>query len=252
MIRNTSQMVQRIQPSIVMKKLIIFLFILNLSNTLFSQSTSTFGLFPTINHGGSLTKKWDYNFYYFSAFNMAGKGISQSPHLFIFYSEQALTYKFNNHWSLTGSYVREEFKDFESTIFRNENRFYAQATYTYPLNHTQIKHRLRYDGRFIQNYITKKAPYTSRIRYLFGLNTPIVKSEKLYLSSYNEFFFNTYGNADVAFGEDWISSAIGFKSRKMGNFELGPLYIFWINSQNRFTNLLYLQLTWSTHINFIK
>lgn len=245
-------MAQKKPPTFVMKKLIIFLFIINLSNTLFSQSTSTFGLFPTINHGGSITRKWDYNFYYFSAFNLAGKGVNHSPHLFIFYSEQALTYKFNHHWSLTGSYVREEFKDFDSINFRDENRFYAQGTYTYPINHTQFKHRLRYDGRFIQNHITKKAPYTSRIRYLFGLNTPIVKSEKLYLSSYNEFFFNTYRNEEVTYSEDWLSCALGLKSKQMGNFEIGPLYIFWINNQNRFTNLLYLQLTWSTHVNLIK
>jgi hypothetical protein len=221
-----------------------------------AQAQNHVGVFPTIDHSGIISDRFSYSLYYFGAVNLINeevKGYKEPANLFAFYSEQALTYNVNSHLSLTGSYVYERQRPF-ATTYRNENRFYVQAAYKYNLNRTGLKHRLRYDGRFIEDRVTGDAPFTSRIRYQFGLTTPLQKtSDKVYFSAYNEFFFNL-GKASVAFyGENWAYAGIGWKAPGAGSFELGPLYIFWVNDkQNNLSNFYYLQLTWATQLDFRK
>jgi hypothetical protein len=177
-------------------------------------------------------------------------GIEDPANFFVFYSEQALTYKLNYHLSFTGSYVYERQHPVESN-YRNENRFYLQSTYKYYLGKTSLKHRLRFDGRFIENRTTGQTPFTSRVRYLIGLSTPLQKTkDNLYFTAYNEFFFNTYKASNTIYSENWAFAGIGIKTAKEGNFELGPLYIFWLNNSawKDLTNFYYLQFAWSTHI----
>lgn len=221
----------------------------------YPQSSNHFGLFPTIDHSGTISKKLDCSLYYFGGVNLINEkinGVEDPANFFVFYAEQALTYRVNPHLSFTGSYVYERQHPTEVN-YRNENRFYVQGTYNYDLNRTTLKHRLRYDGRFIENRATGESPYTSRLRYLFGISTPIRKaSYKLYFSAYNEFFFNTYKSASAIYGENWAYAGMGIKATKASTFEVGPLYIFWVNKGTELTNFLYLQLTWSTHVNFTK
>lgn len=221
-----------------------------------AQNSYQYGLFPTIDHTGTISKRFDYSLYYFGGFNLINRDenrVKQPANLFVCYAEQALTYKASSKLSFSGSYVFE--RQFPSKInYRNENRFYLQSTYLQQLNKETIKHRLRFDGRFIQNRSTGKSPFTSRIRYLIGINSPISKSnDKLYFSAYNEFFFNTYKDAATIYGENWAYAGIGYKSKHAGNFEVGPLYIFWVkNSRFDLDNFLYLQLTWATQLNWMK
>lgn len=221
----------------------------------YAQSSNHFGLFPTIDHSGTISKKLDYSLYYFGGVNLINEkvnGIEDPANFFVFYAEQALTYKVNPHLAFTGSYVYERQHPTEDN-FRNENRFYVQGTYKYDLNRTTLKHRLRYDGRFIESRATGESPYTSRLRYLFGITTPLKKtSDKLYFSAYNEFFFNTYKYASAIYGENWAYAGVGIRATKTSTFEAGPLYIFWVNKEMELTNFLYLQITWLTHINLKK
>ena len=219
-----------------------------------AQNSTHFGLFPTLDHSGTLSTKWDYSLYYFGAFNFSEfPEYYSTSKFFIFYSEQALTFKTNNNLSFTGSYVYQR-TDPVQNDFVNENRFYVQATYKTSKNRTTFKNRIRYDGRFIENKLTATYPFTSRIRYLFGLQTPLKKEKNnLYFVCYNEFFFNTFKNTEAVYSENWASAAIGFQTAKTGSWEFGPLYIFWVqNKRYDLTNLLYLQLTWVTHLDFRK
>jgi len=239
---------------IAIKIFISFLLIFSISVK--SQTTNHFGIFPTIGHSGTLSDKWDYSLYYFGAFNLfnpANSGKQQAANFFIFYSEQALSYKANKNLSFTGSYVYQRVAPFEDS-YVNENRFYLQATYKTNLNRISFKNRLRYDGRFIQDRFTNTYPFTSRVRYLFGVQVPLQKEKNnLYFAGYNEFFFNTFKNSTVVYAENWASAAVGYKTARAGNWELGPLYIFWVmNKQYDLTNLFYLQLTWVTHLDFRK
>lgn len=220
-----------------------------------AQNNNHVGLFPTIDHSGSITDKLHYSFYYFTAFNLindVADNKNEEPNFFVFYSEQALSYNLNKNLSFTGSYVYERQNPID-TDYRNEHRFYAQTTYKHYLNKTALKHRLRYDGRFIQNRITGETPFTNRVRYLIGLTKPLYKKERYYFNAYNEFFFNTFKKTPVIYAEDWAYAGIGYKTAKAGSFEPGLLYIFWVNNQQfDLTNFFYLQLTWTTQLNLRK
>lgn len=231
-----------------MRQLTVLFSLLHLSSQ--AQNTNHYGAFPTIDHSGAISKKFDYSLYYFGGANLVNKrtdGIKEPANFFVFYSEQAFTFKQNDNLSFTGGYVYERQHPLANN-YRNENRLYLQSSYKYNQRKTTLKHRVRYDGRFITNNITNETPYTSRIRYLTGIATPLQKRGGIYLNIYNEFFFNIYKSAPVVYSENWAYAGIGFKTEKIGTFEAGPLYIFWINNpQNDFSNFYYLQLTWITH-----
>jgi len=222
-----------------------------------AQTTGHFGTFTAINHTGTLSNKWDYSLYYYGAFNLLNSprvnNVSTSPDLFILYSEQALTYNVNKKLSSTISYLYQGQTPFEKS-YVNENRIYLQAVYKTMHNRTTFRSRVRYDARFIENNITGKRPYTSRIRYLFGFQTPLKKgNDSIYFTAYEEMFFNTYKNETVIYGENWSYAGVGYKTPHMGTWELGALYIFWVlNHQYNLTNLCYLQLTWTTHLDLRK
>lgn len=235
---------------------VVFVLLLLGSSNFFSQSSQHFGVFPTIDHSGTISNKLDYSLYYFGAVNLLNSeinGYKEPSNLFAFYSEQALTFNATPHLSFTGSYVYERQHPLENN-YRNENRFYLQTAYKYDLGRTSLKHRLRFDGRFIQNRITGESPFTSRLRYQFGIKTPLKKeSDKIYFSAYNEFFFNLNKSATAIYGENWAYAGLGFKLNKSNAIETGPLYIFWVNNkQNDLTNFGYLQVTWVSHLDFRK
>ncbi len=220
-----------------------------------AQSSNDFGVFPTIDHTGSISRKIDYSFYYFAAINLIDNKTNNvvQKGFFAFYAEQALTYKINPKLSFTASYVYER-QNPTKDVYRNENRFYLQSTYKYKVNQTVLKHRLRFDGRFIQNRLTYNAPFTSRIRYLFGLQKNLNTAKRsLYFTAYNEFFFNTQNNDAPTYAENWAYVALGYKINKSNTIEAGPLYIAWANNKKGdYTNLYYFQLSWITNINYKK
>jgi len=178
-----------------------------------AQSTFVGGLFPTIDHSGTITKHLDYSFYYFGAIplvNFNNPDISKDANFLLLYSEQALTFNVNKHLSFTGSYV-------------------------------------------VHNRTTDETPYTHRLRYLIGLDFPIKsKKNNLYFTAYEEAFFNTFKNAGAVYGENWAYAAIGVKLNDKNKIETGPLYITWNTGGNNWFHQYYLQLTWVSHLDFTK
>jgi len=219
-----------------------------------AQHINIGGFFPTIDHSGSLNDKWEYSLYYFAAFNTINPSnyFIREPHTGILYSENAITYKLNKPFSITASYVYERQNAFRNS-YRNENRFYLQATYKHFLNKLTIKQRLRYDGRFIENRRDNAWPYTSRLRYLIGFGKDIGTAAKYYIAAYSEFFFNTFKASPFVYAENWAFAGVGYRFQKNNSLEVGPLYIFWVNNARYdLTNFYYLQLTWVSNISFKK
>lgn len=216
----------------------------------YGQNINHSGLFPTIDHSGDLTNRLSYGLYYFGAFNLNNPTTGEKPNFFAFYSEQSLSYKLTSSLSATGSYVYERQHPIASN-YRNENRYYLQLTHNAHLGKVDIKNRLRFDGRYIQDRVTEARPFTNRLRYLIGAKLPL--SGNYYLIGYNEVFFNTFKKPTAVYGENWAYAGVGRKFNGLGTFELGPLYIFWVNNSKRdLTNFYYLQLTWITHLDWRK
>lgn len=223
--------------------------LLFISGSAVAQSVQVAGFFPTIDLSLPLASSVDASLYYFGAFpvfklNTTAK--EKIPDLFLLYAEQALTYHFNPHLSLTASYVYQKTIEMEGKDV-NENRLYFQATYKHSIKSLQLKHRLRFDNRFVQNRETGNAPYTHRLRYLAGFEFPI--NNKIYASAYEELFLNTTPNANVFYEENWAYAALGYKINPSQKIEAGPLYITWYTGGSSWLNQYYLQLTWIARIN---
>lgn len=237
-----------------LKRLIVVSLIL-CHYSLIAQNINHYGVFPTIDHTGVLSDRWSYGLYYFNAFNVVnekGEGKEDRPGYFVFYAEQSLSYSLNKTLSVTGSYVYERQNPTREN-HRNENRFYIQTTWKPEVDKTRLKFRVRFDGRFIQDPVTKERPFTSRVRFLLGGSRDITANKKFYLTAYNEFFFDTYKDAPVTYSENWAYVGIGARTKKAGNWELGPLYICWVtNSDRDLLNFYYLQLSWITTLDFRK
>ncbi len=220
-----------------------------------SQSLHYVGAFPTIDHSGTLSNKLGYGLYYFGAFpiiNLKKPQPNKDANFLLFYSEQSLTYSFNNKFSLTGSYVYQR-ANVVYDNYVNENRLYIQAKYKQNRRKINIAHRVRFDARFIKNRITNETPFTHRARYLFGLDFPLKsKKENLYFTMYEELFFNTVNGAKPIYEENWAYAALGIKLNEKNKIESGILYITWnIGKQNWF-NQYYFQLTWINSLDFSK
>jgi len=220
-----------------------------------SQNLHYGGAFPTIDHSGELSEKWGYGFYYFGAFpiiNLKAPKVNKVANFLLFYSEQSLTYNLNKHFSLTGSYVYQRANAVYDN-YVNENRFYLQGKYKHRFRKVDLAHRIRFDGRFIQNRATEQTPFTHRLRYLISAEFPIKsKKENLYLAMYEELFFSTVSKANPIYEENWAYSAIGIKLNKKNKLEAGLLYITWTIGNSNWFNQYYFQLTWINHLDLKK
>lgn len=220
-----------------------------------AQSKLVGGLFPTIDHSATITKNLDYSLYYFGAFpfiHFKNPDNSKDPKFLLFYSEQALTLNLNKHVSFSGSYVYQR-ENVTQDNFLNENRAYVQTTYKHAAKTVNLKHRLRFDNRFIHNNMTDKTTNTHRLRYFIGLDFAIKNREdNLYFTAYEEAFFNTFKNASAGYAENWSYAAIGTKLNDNNKLETGLLYITWNTSGNKWFHQYYLQLTWVSHLDFSK
>lgn len=214
------------------------------------QSIAVGGIFPTIDHSGSINPKIDYGLYYFGALpmlNFKHPNLSKDANFHLLYLEQVLTYKKTDRLSFSTSYLYQR-ANVTSKNYVNENRFYLQTKYKHSLKSWSISHRLRFDGRFIQNRITNTSPFTHRFRYQIGFEKQI--KEKDYITGYEELFFNTSKNAKPIYDENWGYIGYGRKINEQNKFELGILYVTWNIGNAAWFNQYYLQFTWINHLKF--
>ncbi|HYG50253.1 MAG TPA: DUF2490 domain-containing protein [Flavobacteriales bacterium] len=215
------------------------------------QNVSYYGIFPAIDHSAGLSKRFSYNVFIFDAlkpYKSTINGFEDEAWSFYFYTEAGLSYSINSKLSFTASYVYERQNTF-NTYYRNENRLFQQLTLKLPIGKAELKQRLRFDERFVQNRITREAPLTHRLRYLAGIKTPF--SDKLYGFAYTEFFFNTTPGAQNVLNENWSAAQMGIKLNTKNNFETGLLYVGWINNaQKDMLYQFYLQVTWVNNLDF--
>jgi hypothetical protein len=234
-----------------MKRVLVATFLL-LSFFSRSQSLHYGGAFPTIDHSGDLSPKLGYGLYYFAAFpiiNFDKPDVNKDANFLLFYSEQSLSFSANKHFSFTGAYVYQRANAVYDN-YVNENRFYVQAKYKHSIKKLNLTHRVRFDGRFIQNRITNETPFTHRARYLIGMDVPL--KGKLYLTAYEEAFFNTVNGASPSYEENWAYAALGIKLNEKNKIEPGILYITWNIGKTNWFNQYYFQLTWISHLDFKK
>lgn len=238
-------------------KLIAVLIVIFIIRTQAHAQTQNYaGLFPVYIQSGKIYKRLDYTIFAFGAVNTFNETIAEvnrPAKVFLLYSEQDLIYNFSKRFSFAASYTYQRTDPFLKT-YVNENRVWEQLTYKHPVGRITIKHRVRYDERFIENRETGKYPLSARVRYLIGIDFNLSKSnDKYFFTAYNEFFFTTSHPRNAFYSENWAHAGIGMKMGKAGSVEAGPIFISWVNDQQGDRmNLWYMQLTWMTTINISK
>lgn len=109
-----------------------------------------------------------------------------------------------------------------------ENRIYEEAAFPFRIGHRfYIKHRLRYEQRFIENQ-----DFRTRYRYNFMLKIPInhtdMEENTIYLALYNEIFLNGQreigdGNSVELFDRNRFYYALGYIMNNGLKIQLGAM-----------------------------
>jgi len=120
----------------------------------------------------------------------------------------------------------------------NEHRIYQQFTTKQKAGKLKMKHRYRFEQRFVES------DFKMRFRYFLSLNYPLIvkeSSEKmLYASAYNEIFLNT---EKAVFDRNRVFGGLGYKLNDNIKFEIGYMNQFFESSGRDQINLI-------TFINF--
>ena len=196
----------------------------------------------------------DYSIYSFLAtypIEQVSKNFTYPAKANAYYIELDAIYNLSDQWSLAGSYTYERVNPFRSDC-RNENRIWLQAQYYNKFDQFNLKNRLRYDFRFIQNRIDNEIDYSPRLRYLLGVDFPL-NDKLLYFAAYNEFFLDTFKDRISSYSENWAFAGIGFNLSEKTTLEPGLLLISWLrNIEKYWLHQYFLQLTLVTKLDFIK
>jgi hypothetical protein len=218
----------------------------------YAQSTYNLGAFPTLDHSGKLSERWEYGLYYFAAVPLYGikpaTGTNAAKTLLL-YAENGLTFHFNDQIGATVAYVYQKENPFENN-YVNENRVHLQIHYKTTRKNTEIKQRLRFDYRMLKPAAAQSSTLSHRMRYLIGFSKPFASNAKYYVSAYEECFFNTLPTTKGALSENWAGLMFGKKINSANKIETGPLYITWKTGNSSWYNQFYWQLTWVSHLNF--
>jgi len=219
-----------------------------LFSVLAAQTSTVAGLFPTVDLSGKMSTRWDYTTYYFGAFpdvNLSQDAESEVADVLLVYAEQGLAFKWKEPLTLGASYVFQLENVGQENRLR-EHRLHLEATARHSIGKARMKHRIRFDNRFIHSYSTGSTEYKTRIRYLLGGELPLGTDS--YVAAYEEAFFTTHTNSLSRFSENWAAAAVGKRFRKHMGAEVGPLYIVWRTGSDAWLHQLYLQLTWKVYL----
>lgn len=227
-----------------MKKVLALILCLGIGKIV-AQNHHIYGLFPTYNVDLKINPKWTASVYSFLALNpqsQTTEGVEYPSQANAFYLELDAIYGFSEEWSIAGSYTYERANPFNEN-YRNENRAWIQAQHYKKLSKFNLKNRLRYDFRFIQNRSSGNTDYSPRLRYLLGIDFPL-NSNSLYFAAYNEFFFDTYNARVATYAENWAFAGVGFNVSTQTKLETGVLNISWIrNTEKDWLKQYYWQVT---------
>jgi len=115
----------------------------------------------------------------------------------------------------------------------NEHRIYQQFVTKQNVGKLKLKHRYRFEQRFVES------DFKMRFRYFLSLNYPLIAKESsgkmLYASAYNEIFLNT---EESVFDRNRVFGGLGYKLSDNLKFEIGYMNQFFEGSGRDQINLI--------------
>lgn len=146
----------------------------------------------------------------------------------------------NNNLLLGYGYILSEnyIGDTDEKSSVNEHRIFQQFTTKQSVGKLKLKHRYRFEQRFVES------DFKMRFRYFLSLNYPLIVKESsdkmLYASAYNEIFLNT---KKAVFDRNRVFGGLGYKLNNSIKFEIGYMNQFFEGSGRDQINVI-------TFINF--
>ncbi|WP_417290480.1 DUF2490 domain-containing protein [Corallibacter sp.] len=111
----------------------------------------------------------------------------------------------------------------------NEHRIYQQFISKQQLGTVKLNHRYRFEQRFVES------DFKMRFRYFLGINIPLSKTSKYYLSGYNEIFLNTESEV---FDRNRTYGGLGYQVSKNVKIEAGYMNQFFEKSSRDQFNIM--------------
>lgn len=193
---------------------IFFMLVLFLTANLYAQNTETGNWFLYFGNQ-KINNRWNWqNEVQYRNYNFAGDLEQLLLRTGIGYNLS----ENNNNLLLGYAYVHSEpyVAGTAEKLNTNEHRIFQQFITKQQFGRVSIKHRYRFEQRFVEQ------DFKMRARYFLSLNVPINKKEMeknaIYASAYNEIFINTDLNY---FDRDRIYGGVGYCFNKNFKVEAG-------------------------------
>lgn len=141
----------------------------------------------------------------------------------------------NNNISLGYDYILDQQYDAlgDKSIENNEHRIYQQFITKQRFGRFYLKHRYRFEERFINS------AFKFRFRYALFFNIPInhkdFENNTWYVSAYNELFLT---NTNNRFDQNWLYGGLGYKINKTLSMELGYMNQSFVGNNRDQLNIL--------------
>ncbi|MEZ4802124.1 MAG: DUF2490 domain-containing protein [Gelidibacter sp.] len=125
------------------------------------------------------------------------------------------------------------FASYATPMDNTENNVWEQALIKQQLKGLNVSHRIRLEERFRENIIknngnpyTDGTTYTTRLRYRFILDKPIIKNHNISAILYDELFLNFEQDLRPhIIDQNWIFAGFRFKDNAHFNITSGYHYI---------------------------
>lgn len=143
-----------------------------------------------------------------------------------------LGYSFNeNHNNILLGYGYIHSKNYiaDDEISIKEHRIFQQFISKQHIGRIKLTHRYRFEQRFVED------EFKMRLRYFLALSMPFFKSDKIYVSVYNEIFLNT--NRPV-FDRNRLFGGLGYHLSPKVRLELGYMNQFFETSGRDQLNII--------------
>ena len=150
-----------------------------------AQEKSSMGSWTTLNAKHKFDDKWS------AYMELQGRSLALYDRFYYYEWKGGATYAINQNYSFTlgtGLYnTFNEGPEFEDYAKQKEFRIWEQFNMEHNLSIAEIEHRYRVEQKFTDKY-------ANRFRYRLNVNIPLnhlkMYPKTLYLSTYNEVFFN--------------------------------------------------------------
>lgn len=215
------------------------------------QSLTHIGILPRINYSTRVTDRLSLNFSAFSeidpADNQVGEEIFPSRVLNLTFAG-GLGFKLKHNNIITASYLFRIIDTFE-TAHRAEHRITLQFVHLQILGNWHLRHHLRFEERFIESITTDSFEASTRLSYSFGWQVPLqgkhLDAKEFYLNSISSYFVQPTRPRTAFHNLTEFYLGLGYKTEKIGRFEIGPEAKLSVRNPERDLNtLIFIDLIW--------